>query len=240
MTTGKITAEQLEAMKQKVEEQEAEFFKELAETGEKEGWIPCNGKENATIVYKDDPASGIKKIKIHAIVNCHMQNLIDALLIEKNRVSWEVSVDGMKQIEDFGNNLTMYHITTRKIAFIIGRRDFIHFRRVRGPEGIEKTGPNETDARVVIDVSAEHPDYPANSKEFTRATTLFCATIFREFKDEKGNVTTSYDTITQSINGSVPSWLVNTATSSSILDWFTKLEKCALDLEKKQQKQQKK
>ncbi|EDR26523.1 hypothetical protein EDI_200540 [Entamoeba dispar SAW760] len=236
MTTSKISPEQLEAMKKKIDEEEQEFFKELAEKGD---WNPCKSKDNAKLWYKDDRATGIKKMKINALIPARMQCVIDALLVPENRVSWEVLVDGMKQIEDFGDGYTMHHITTKTVGLVVGRRDFVHFRRIRGPEGIDKKKENQVDARVVIDISAEHPDYPANSKEFTRATTLFCATIFREFKNPDGKYYTSYDTITQSnINGYVPSWLVNTATSSSTLDWYNSLEKCAMKLSKEQEKKE--
>ena len=65
------------------------------------------------------------------------------------------------------------------------------------------TKENQTDARIVIDISTEHPDYPANTWTFTRGTTLFSATIFREFCVD-GKYTTTYESITQSnINGYV-------------------------------------
>lgn len=233
MATGKISEEQIQEMVKKVDEEEAEFFKELQEKGD---WNPCKSKENAKLYYKDDPETGIKKMKINALIPARMQCVIDALLVPENRVSWESLVDGMKKIEDFGNGLSMHHITTKTISLVVGRRDFVHFRRIRGPDGIDKIKDNQTDARVVIDISAEHPDYPAKSKQFTRATTLFCATIFREFKTPEGKYYTSYDTITQSnINGYVPSWIVNSVTSSSTLDWFNSLEKCAMKLSKEQE-----
>ncbi|ELP88938.1 hypothetical protein EIN_489970 [Entamoeba invadens IP1] len=235
---SKISAAQLDAMKKEIGAEETVFFSELGSKGD---WTPCGSKENANLFYKIDEKTGIKKFKINAIIPTRLQCVIDALLVEKNRVSWESLVDGMKQIEDFGEGYSMHHITTKSVAFVLGRRDFVHFRRITGPEGLEKVKENQTDARLVIDVSSEHPDYPAQNSTFTRATTLFCATIFREFKDKNGRLYTTYDTITQSnINGYVPSWLVNVVTSSSTLDWYNALEKCAIELNKKVDEQEKK
>ncbi|KAL7718025.1 START domain-containing protein [Entamoeba marina] len=234
MSKGKITPQYLDELKKRVDEQEAQFFKELSEKGD---WNPCKSKDHAKLYYKDDSKSGIKKMKINAVIPCRMQCLIDALLVAKNRISWEVVINGMKQIEEFGDGYAMHHITTKSIGFVVGKRDFVHLRRIRGPEGIDKKDEKQTDARVVIDISAEHPDYPANKNGFTRGQTLFCATIFREFQKENGEYYTTYDTITQSnINGYVPSWLVNTVTSSSTMEWYEGLEKCALKLHKEQNK----
>ena len=232
MSSGKISEQQVAALKTKVEAEEKRFFKELYEEGQ---WLPCGEKENAKLFYRDDPDTGIKKFKIDARVPTRLQDVLDALFIEKNRVGWEPLIDGMKTIEDFGENHTMHHITTKSIAMVVGRRDFVHFRRIRGPDGIDKK-ENQTDARVVVDISTEHPDYPANTWTFTRGTTLFSATIFREYCID-GKYSVTYESITQSnINGYVPGWLINMVTTSSTIEWYNSMEGCAIDLMKKREK----
>ncbi|ELP89234.1 steroidogenic acute regulatory, putative [Entamoeba invadens IP1] len=220
-----ITKEYLDELKGRIEEEREEFLKDLVD---EEDWVACKGNDHANLFYKNDPKSSIKKFKICAVMPCRMATVISALLDPENRVSWEVLVDSMKTIETFEDGYSMHYITTKSLAAgLVGRRDFVHFRKIY--DNVEKK-ENELDAKMIIDISCEHPDY-ADQKGFVRGTTLFCATIFREYL-ENGVYETTYESVTQTdINGMIPSFFINTASKSSTLEWYQKLEGKALALE---------
>ncbi|KAL7719241.1 Steroidogenic acute regulatory [Entamoeba marina] len=221
---------QLNKLKKRIDDMKNEFLNELST---KEKWVECKGNDHAQLFYKNDKKSPIKKFKISAVIPSPLDTVLDALLVPQNRVSWEILVNSMKNIEDFGDGYTMHYITTKPLAGgIFSGRDFVHFRKIF--DGLEKTKPNETSSKIVVDISCDHPDYPPN-KKYTRATTLFCATYFREY-DVNGSKITSYESITQTdINGWIPSFFVNTASKHSTLEWYEKLETKATELQKQQQ-----
>ena len=188
----------VDALRAEAEDRRTLFLREL-EGGT--GWVACKGNDHVRLSYRIDKASPLKMFRISAVVPCRMQALLDALLVPKHRVKWELLVDGMRDIAKFDGGCSMHYITTRPVAGgLVARRDFVHVRRVFDTP---LSSPDETDAKTVVDFSCEHPDYPPN-KHHVRATTLFCATVFRERRVD-GRYETSYESITQSdIRGCLP------------------------------------
>ena len=213
-------------LQQRIDTAINDFIAELKKPAAETDWEKCGSTDRVTVWRKFEEDSGLYKLKIVGKINVPLQVVHDCLFDHKLRLAWDSVLDSIKEIETTPNGSSILHITARSPPMtMVANRDFVHIRTTRDTP--HTTNKGET-AKVIVDVSVDHPQAP-EVEGVVRATTLLSGGILESTlipnMATKGldNGTTYYMISHVDLKGYIPKTIVNMVAATTTLSWFESL-----------------
>jgi hypothetical protein len=207
-----------------------DFIAELKKPASETDWEKCGSNDRVTVWRKFEENSGLYKLKMVGKINVPPEVVSEVLFNHKLRLAWDTVLESINEIDTTPFGSTVLHITARSPPMtMVANRDFVHVRTTR--ETAHTSVKNEK-AKVVVDISIEHPAAP-EKEGVVRAYTLLSggileSTLIPNMQTKGLDSGTIYHMISHvDLKGYIPKTIVNLVSATTTLAWFESLATAA-------------
>jgi len=223
-----MAADQQEELQAKIDKAIGDFLEQVKKP--ESDWEKCGSNDRVTVWRKFEEDSGLYKLKIVGKIPVAPEVVSDVLFNHKMRLAWDTVLESIVELETTPFDATILHITAKSPPMtMVANRDFVHIRTAR--ETNHTTSKNEK-AKVVVDISVEHPQAP-EKEGVVRALTLLSGGVLESTlipnMQTKGldNGTVYYMISHVDLKGYIPKTIVNLVSATTTLAWFESLSAAA-------------